>query len=106
MDDEPRSETSSEAPVSRSSDADVDYERIRTALNDPKFIQAIAKLLFGALLTGFLAPMILTHYRSGVSQADKDRDAARDHHEKILASQQAMLDEVTHLIWNYETLAF
>lgn len=69
------------------------------------FLQQVALLLLGALVTGFGVPLVLRLVDARKQREQKALDAALARQGKLLDAQSVLLDDVTRTVWAWRFLA-
>ena len=75
------------------------------ALKTEAFIQSIVKLFVQAIVIGVIAPLSVFFYKDFSRSVERASELKRIQDETIVAAKKQLLDEVTRLIWQYESLA-
>jgi hypothetical protein len=75
------------------------------ALTSESFIEKLALLVIAALLSGIVAPIVITVFNAQDAARQKEREANRARNEAILQAQSNLLTEFSDVIFTYETLA-
>ena len=69
------------------------------------FVQQVALLVLGALITGFGVPYVLRLIDARKMREQKKLEAELARQGKLLDAQSALLDEITRLVWAWRYLA-
>jgi hypothetical protein len=69
------------------------------------FVQQVALLVLGALITGFGVPYVLRLIDARKMREQKKLEAELTRQGKLLDAQSALLDEITRLVWAWRYLA-
>lgn len=69
------------------------------------FLQQVALLVLGALVTGWGVPVVLGRIDARKQREQKEFQASIARQGKLLDSQSALLDEITRIVWAWRYLA-
>ena len=75
------------------------------SLRTPDFVRSVGKLVVQAILIGVVAPLLIFVYKETNKRAEHDRDIRRIRDAASVAAKKQLFDELTKLIWEYESLA-